>query len=97
MRYAIAFDLDQDTLSKSYPNPSYTNAYNDIKKILEDHGFSRRQGSVYFGNETVDAVKCVLAAQKLAKEFSWFPSSVKDIRMLRVEDDNDLREAIESI
>ncbi len=30
--YAIAFDLDQDMLSKTYGIPSYTNAYNDIRK-----------------------------------------------------------------
>ena len=30
--YAIAFDLEQDTLSKTYGGTTYTNAYNDIKK-----------------------------------------------------------------
>lgn len=93
--YAIAFDLDQEILSKTYGVPSYTNAYNDIKKILESFGFDRQQGSVYFGNDKVDAVVAVMATQTLAKKFPWFSASVKDIRMLRIEDNNDLKPAIE--
>ena len=96
MRYAIAFDLDQSNLEKTYPTPSYTNAYGDIKKFLETKGFARQQGSVYFGDETVDAVKAVIAIQKLSKKFPWFHPSITDIRLLRIEDDNDLLPAIES-
>lgn len=96
--YAIAFDLDQDTLSKTYGSASYANAYSDIKKLLEEHGFLRQQGSVYFGDkETVDAVTCVLAAQDLAAKCHWFSPSVRDIRMLRIEDNNDLKPAINRI
>jgi virulence-associated protein VapD len=97
MQYAIAFDLDTDTLSKTYGSPSYNNAYNDIKNTLADYGFTRQQGSVYFGNESVDAVRAVMATQKLAKKYNWFGPSVRDIRMLRIEDDNDLMPAISEI
>ena len=93
-KYAIAFDLDTDTLSKTYCGNNANNAYYDIKTTLEKYGFSRQQGSVYFGDDTVDAVKTVMAARKLATKYSWFAPSVKDIRMLRIEDDNDLRLAI---
>jgi virulence-associated protein VapD len=93
--YAIVFDLDQQTLQKTYHNPSYTNAYGDIRRELEKKGFDWQQGSTYFGNETVDAVACVLAAQHLARTYSWFTPSVRDIRMLRIEDNNDLMPAIE--
>ena len=62
------------------------------------YGFSRQQGSVYFGDvEKVDAVKCVLAVQDLTRKFPWFAASVEDIRMLRIEDNNDLMPAIEMI
>lgn len=94
VKYAIAFDLDTDTLSKTYAGNSHTNAYTDIKTTLEKYGFVRQQGSVYFGNETVDAVKTVMAARKLASKYAWFAPSVRDIRMLRIEDDNDLMIAI---
>lgn len=96
--YAIAFDLEQDTLSKTYGSPTYTNAYNDIKRLLSSYGFNRQQGSVYFGDvDKVDAVKCVLAVQDLAKKYAWFSASIADIRMLRIEDNNDLMPAIEMV
>jgi virulence-associated protein VapD len=93
--YAIVFDLDQDTLSKTYHVPSYQNAYTDIRKMLETHGFNNQQGSVYFGDVAkVDAVTCVLAVMDLAKNNPWFAPSVRDIRMLRIEDNNDLMPAV---
>ena len=93
--YAIVFDLDQETLSKTYHVLSYQNAYGDIKKALEANGFTRQQGSVYFGDVSkVDAVACVLAVMDLAKANPWFAPSVTDIRMLRIEDNNDLMPAV---
>lgn len=91
--YAITFDLDTSILEKAYPNSSWNNAYSDIKKVLESCGFTRQQGSVYFG-DSIDAVKCVLAAQKLSSTYPWFKNSVKDIRMLRIEEQNDLYPAL---
>ncbi len=94
--YAVAFDLDTETLSQTYGSPSYNNAYSDIRKFLQSKGFDWQQGSVYFGNpEKVDAVKCVLAVQELSKSFAWFAASVRDIRMLRIEENNDLKPAVE--
>lgn len=94
--YAIAFDLDVEMLSKSYGNQNYNNAYNDIKNTLAQYGFVRQQGSVYFGVEA-DAVKTVIATQALAKKYSWFVPSVKDIQMLRIEENSDLMPALENI
>lgn len=93
MTYPIAFDLDTDTLKDLYPSPSWNNAYADIRRFLEDCGFDYKQGSVHFGND-IDAVSCVLAAQQPSDEFTWFQPAVKDIRMLRIEDNNDLKSAI---
>jgi virulence-associated protein VapD len=93
--FAIAFDLDTKTLQDSYPNASWQNAYFDIERALREHGFTRRQGSVYFGDERVDVVSCQLAVQELAVEYDWFAPSVRDIRMLRIEDNNDLMPAVE--
>lgn len=92
--YAIAFDLDTSVLQDAYHAPSWNNAYSDIRKALEPHGFERQQGSVYFGDDTVDAVKCVLAVMELSSKFDWFEPCVKDIRMLRIEDNNDLMPAV---
>lgn len=91
--YAIAFDMDIETLRRTYGDP-YNNAYGEIKRVLERHGFTRQQGSVSFGNETINAVTCVLAAIDLSRSLSWFAASVRDIRMLRIEELNDLMPAV---
>ena len=69
--YAIAFDLHQDSLKTAYPNDSYQNAYQQIGSFLAKRGFTRQQGSVYFGDETVTAVTAILAVQELAKAYTW--------------------------
>lgn len=93
MAYAISFDLDTEQLRQAYPNSSWQNAYNDIKKVLISFGFDWQQGSVYFGM-SVNAVQCVLAAQTLSKTLPWFKACVRDIRMLRIEELNDLLPAL---
>ena len=92
--YAITFDLDTQTLEDSYGNPSWRNAYTDIRNVLREHGFNWRQGSVYFGDDDVTSVTCVLATQDLTRRFPWFRASVRDIRMLRIEENNDLAPAM---
>jgi virulence-associated protein VapD len=92
--YAITFDMDTTALQASYRNASWQNADNDIGKILHGQGCGRQQGSVYFGDDTMDAVRCVLAAQELAPAYVWFSPSFRDIRMLRIEDNNDLMPAV---
>ncbi len=94
MTYAIVFDLDANILQKIY-HATYTNAYGDIRKVLEDYGFDWLQGSTYFGNDKVDAVTCVLAVQEVSAKFDWFSTAVRDVRMLRIEENNDLMPAVE--
>ncbi len=95
MTFAITFDLDTKILEEVYPQPAWQNAYKDIAKFLREEGFGRQQGSVYFGSEEVDVVRCQMAVQKLTAEFDWFGPAVRDIRMLRIEDNNDLMPAVE--
>jgi virulence-associated protein VapD len=92
--YAIAFDMDIDSLRLHYGDP-YNNAYGEIRQVLQEHGFAWQQGSVYFGGESVNAVTCVLAAVELSRQFPWFAASVRDIRMLRIEELNDLMPAVQ--
>ena len=88
--YAIAFDFDTELLEKLYPNSSWRNAYTDVRKYLEENGFEHRQGSIYFGDDDLTAAECIVIVQDMADEFSWFTASLKDIRMLRIEENNDL-------
>jgi virulence-associated protein VapD len=92
--YAICFDLDTETLKNQYHNISWQNAYTDIGRVLERHGFNRQQGSVYFGDEKVDPIRCVLAVQEVTSAYPWFRMAVTDIRMLRIEENNDLMPAV---
>ena len=93
MSYAITFDFDTSKLEHYYPG-AYTNAYKEIKEELKRLGFEWKQGSVYFGNNSINAVTCVLAVQKLGQKFSWFTPSLRDIRMMRIEEYNDLLPAL---
>lgn len=94
--YAITVVLDIKALEQHYPTASWRNAYQDIERFLEEFGFARQQGSVYFGDDEVDAVTCVTAVQKLAQQYTWLDKCVTDIRMLRIEEFNDLMPAIKS-
>ena len=92
--YAIAFGMDSEQLRANYGDP-YNNAYLEIRRVLQRHGFAWQQGSTYFGGPEIDAVACVLAAQDLARSLPWFAASVRDIRMLRIEELNDLMAAVQ--
>ena len=92
--YAIAFDMDIESLRTNYGDP-YNNADLEIKRVLQKHGFVWQRGSVYFGDERINAVTCVVAAIDLSNSFPWFAASVRDIRMLRIEELNDLMPAVQ--
>ena len=92
--YAVLFDLDTNCLNDNYEGTIYHNAYKLIKEYMLSNGFEWKQGSVYFGGETINAVNCVVIVQKLAKLYPWFSTCVKDIRMLRIEENNDLAPAV---
>jgi len=91
--YAVAFDLDTEILKQTYGDPP-NNAYGEIKRFLLEKGFDWQQGSVYFGTDKINAVTCVLAITEMSKALPWFAASVRDIRMLRIEEFNDLAPAL---
>jgi virulence-associated protein VapD len=91
--YAIAFDLDSE-MAEKLCGASWRTCYAKIQSVFAEFGFSRVQGSVYFGDESSDAVDCVMAVQEADHRFAWFGRVVRDLRMLRVDEDNDLMPAI---
>lgn len=95
--YAITFDLDTKALEQHYPVSNWRNGYNDIAATLLGYGFERQQGSVYFGNSTVTAVTCFTATNALTSTYAWFRLCVRDIRMLRIEEINDLMPVVQEI
>jgi virulence-associated protein VapD len=94
--YAVAFDVDIEQLRIHYGDP-YNNAYLEIRRVLEQHGFQWQQGSVYFGGSAVTAATVMVAVIDLATQLPWFPASVRDIRMLRIEELNDLMPVVQRI
>jgi virulence-associated protein VapD len=92
--YALACDMNIEQLRTNYGDP-YSNAHLEIRRVLQAHGFTWQQGSVYFGGPNITAVACVLAAMDLAHTLPWFATSVRDIRMLRIEELNDLMPAVQ--
>jgi virulence-associated protein VapD len=91
--YAIAFDMDIEcpphALRRSLQQRLQRNKENPARPW-----FLWQQGSVYFGGDQINTVTCVLAAMDLAAKLPWFSASVRDIRMLRIEELNDLMPAV---
>ena len=94
--YAIAFDMDVEQLRVHFGDP-YNNAYLEIRRVLEGHGFQWQQGSVYFGAAAVTAASVMVATIDLATRLPWFAASVRDIRMLRIEELNDLMPVVRRV
>lgn len=83
--YAIAFDLDTELLKTTYPNLSWNNACADIRRRLETHGFAWRQGSVYFGDESVMAVTWITYEEAASiKTLSRASQDILAIRNLKL-------------
>ena len=92
--YAIAFDLDTTAAERVCGPTNWRNCYPRIASVFAEFGFTRVQGSVFFGDDNSDAVHCVMAVQEADRRFAWFAQVVRDLRMLRVDEDNDLMPAI---
>ncbi|WP_439621523.1 virulence factor [Gemmata sp.] len=94
--YAIAFDMDVEQLRVHYGDP-YNNAYLEIRRVLERHQFQWQQGSMYFGGPSVTAASVMVAVIDLTTQLPWFAAAVRDIRMLRIEELNDLMPVVQRV
>jgi virulence-associated protein VapD len=65
--YAIRFDLNQQMLATVYTKPTWYQTYEDIRDVLMTRTFSYTQSGVYYGDNDVNAVDCVLAVVQLSK------------------------------
>jgi CRISPR-associated endonuclease Cas2 len=80
--FAIAFDLSTEATKQNHPR-GRQQAYQDIRDTLEPHGFNRIQGSTY-ASEHEDFSRLYLAIAALHR-LEWFGPSLKNIRVLRME------------
>lgn len=81
--YAIAYDLNNSAAEKH-------GAWAKIARVLESHGFHRQQGSVFYGNENTSSMTCARAVLELYDKYPWFWDVVRDMRMLRISEQDDL-------
>ncbi|MDE1915057.1 MAG: virulence factor [Sphingomonadales bacterium] len=81
--YAIAYDLNAEAALRH-------GAYEKIARVLAQHGFSRQQGSVFYGTPETQASHCFRAVLEINRKFSWFWEVVRDMRMLRIDENDDL-------
>lgn len=81
--YAIAYDLNGDAAERH-------GAWGKIARVLESYGFHRQQGSVFYGTEHTTAMTCAAAVLALHDKYEWFWEVVRDMRMLRISEQDDL-------
>lgn len=94
--FAIAFDMDTSKMREAFGETNYRNKYKEIDDFLSQSGFKWTQGSLYYGDkETTKIGTPFLVIRKLSIEMPWFKDCVKDIRVLKIEDDDDLRPHLE--
>ena len=92
--FAIAFDLDTNDTERHHPK-SVTQAYTDIRNLLNKYDFQWRQGSVYVSdNEDLGNLFDTMTA---LKALPWFAASVRDIRAFRIEQWSDFTARIKSL
>jgi virulence-associated protein VapD len=91
--FAIAFDLDTNDTERHHPK-SVTQAYSDIRNVVQRFGFEWKQGSVYTCD--VEDLANLTKTMNALKALPWFPPSVRDIRAFRVEQWSDFTSFIKS-
>lgn len=91
--FALTFDMDTNELKKNEMHPQ---AYDEIKKILDEIGFEWIQGSVYTTKSSDNSLTSVYRAIDTLKSIEWFKSSVRDIRAFKVEDFSNFTEIVKS-
>lgn len=86
-RCLIVFDLDTKRLEQNYHNPSWQNAYADIRRVLNRYRFNNIQGTVYLSEVGVRQAHGTLALQEVAIKFPWFEKCVSNVQFYDLADD----------
>ena len=96
-RSLIVIDLITSKLKSNYHNGSYKNGYNDIAKILSQHGFNRIQGTVYLSEPGFRQAHGTIAIQNLTASLPWFSKSLKGIEFFEISDDFNAQFIVDSV
>jgi virulence-associated protein VapD len=85
--------FDTNDTRQAHPK-GLTQAYADIRSLLESYDFDWRQGSVYTSDN--EDLGNLFVAMSALKALPWFPASVRDIRAFRVEQWSDFTSIVKS-
>lgn len=86
-RCLIVFDLDTKRLEENYHNDSWRNAYADVARVLNRHGFNNIQGTVYLSDAGIRQAHGTIALQEVAVRYAWFAPSLKNVQFYDLADD----------
>lgn len=81
----ITFDLDTKALKIYYPNKSWNNAYDIIKKHMTKNDFLWLQGSVYVSIHPMSSKEVTHILYKLIEDNKWLNLSMRDCRETNIE------------
>ena len=91
----ISFDLRQESLKRYYPqNP--TQAYHDIRRFMESHGFEHRQSSVYVSLDKLTTLDVVSLTEQLAMALPWLSRCVNEIDVANIGVQHSLKKVLEN-
>lgn len=79
-RKQIAFDLDTKALEIYYPNESWNNAYEIIKRHMLKNNFSWVQGSVYVSKKSMTSTEVTNILDELVVKNPWLNLCMRDCR-----------------
>ena len=91
----ISFDLRQESLKRYYSkNP--TQAYYDICRFMESHGFEHRQSSVYVSLDKLTTLDVVSLTEQLAMALPWLSRCVNEIDVANIGVQHSLKKVLEN-
>ena len=93
-RKYLNFDLDTKALQEWYPDGDWHNAYMDIRRYLEEHGFEHRQGSGYISRKNLNLLQATVIVQRMAREYLWLQPCLKELDVTNVGKTVSLNEAV---
>ena len=91
----ISFDLRQESLKRYYSkNP--TQAYYDICRFMESHGFEHRQSSVYVSLDKLTTLDVVSLTEQLAMALPWLSRCINEIDVANIGVQHSLKKVLEN-
>lgn len=90
--FMIVIDLYDEVLENQ--SKEIDVVYETISSFLSRRGFTKLRDGVYLSDKDVNAVSATVAVEELAFRRKWFALTIKSAKLLRVEEESDLIDAI---